>query len=420
MFGTLVLRSLWNRRLATVLTVCSIGLSVALLLGVERAREATRTGFTQSISGVDLIVGAKGGAVNLLLYSVFRLGTPTENIEYETYQKLTEHPDIDWVIPYSLGDSYDIYRVVGTSPLFFQHFKYGAKQSLAFREGEAFGGLFDVVLGAEVATKKGLKLGDPIVLSHGAEVGEHFQKHDNLPFVVKGVLKATGTPVDKGVYISLKGMTAIHVGWEDGGPPIGEEKLDKAAVSKMNLAVDSVTALFVKTKSPFKTLHLQRWVNEYKDEPLMAVIPGVVLVELWETLAYAEGGLKIISILVVFVGLVTMLIAIYNTLGERRREMAILRSIGASPGLVFLVLVGESLFMTLTGIALGFGLLSILAGIVDNFAAQAMGVQIGFLTPLSQEVYYLLIVVAVGGLLGLIPAVRAYRNTLSDGLTIRL
>ena len=415
MLARIIFKSLWTRRFSSTLTVTSIAFSVALLLGVERAREGARNSFTQSISDVDLIVGKKGGSLNLLLYTVFRLGSPTENVTYKTFQTIAHRDDITHVIPYSLGDSYRQFRVVGTDERFFEHFRYGKREHLSFSQGKGFSGIFDVVLGADVAQATAHQLNDKIVLSHGDDIG-NFQTHEATPFQVKGILKPTGTPADRAVYISLYGMTAMHVGWEDGGPP---KAGTVPSLTKESLQIDQVTAFFVKTKSPMATLYLQRDLNEYEDEPLMAILPGVVLSELWQSLNFIEKTLRWISLLVVFVGLVTMLIAIYNTLNERRREIAILRSLGASPPRIFAILVGESMTITCAGVMMGLAFVSGATHLLGPYLKENFGLSEAYLTSSPTEWLYATSVLVIGGLLGFIPALRAYLNSLSDGFSIR-
>ena len=375
--------------------------------------KGARNSFTQSISGVNLIVGKKGGSLNLLLYTVFRLGSPTENLSYETFEKISKNEDIEYVIPYSLGDSYKGYRVVGTDDRFFKYFQYGDKRNIKFARGRGFKDVFDVVLGSSVAEETRHRLGKKIILAHGDDVGQ-FQKHDNSPFKVVGALKPTGTPVDRSVYISLKGMTAMHIGWDSGTfNTAKKQEVDD------DIKVEEITAFFVKTKSPFATLGLQRDLNEYKEEPLTAIIPGIVLSELWQSLSYVETTLKWISLLVVIVGLVTMLIAIYNTLSERRREMAILRSIGASASTIFSIMMIESLVLTLAGIVLGLMIISSATVFLGPSLVENFGLSEAYLTSADNEKYYILFIFGMGAILGFIPAIKAYFNTVADGLTIK-
>jgi putative ABC transport system permease protein len=415
----LALKSLVNRRLASALTLLSVTLSVALLIGVERVRGGARDSFANTISQTDLIVGAKGGTIQLLLYAVFRMGSATANVSYESYEKVKSLPDVAWTIPYSLGDSHRGYRVVGTTEDFYEHYRYRRDGRVELEAGAVAEGTFDVVLGSTVAEKLGYRLGDRIVLSHGvADVA--FQKHDDKPFTVVGILKRTSTPIDRSVYVTLQGMEAIHVDWQDGAPPEEGKGVPAAELAAKTLPVHQITAFLLGAKSRMDTLRLQRLINDWEDEPLMAVIPGVALSELWDGISYAEDGLRVVSALVVVVGLLGMLVSIYNSLNERRREMAILRSVGAGPRLIFSLLVLESLLLTVGGAVAGVALTY-----AALFALQPLVERVfGFYVPIKglglEEWVYLGTVLGLGVALGAVPAWRAYKNTLFDGLTIRI
>ena len=204
----LALRSLWNRRGTALLTIFSIAVSVSLLLGVQKMRVAARDSFANTVSGVHLIVGARSGPLNLLLYSIFRVGDATANVSWASYQKIARHPDVDWTIPISLGDSHRGFRVVGTNADYFAHYQYGGDRTLRFAQGKPFADLFDVVLGAEVARQLGYKLGDEIIVAHG--LGRvSFSQHKDKPFRVAGILAASGTPVDRSLHVSLEAISAI-------------------------------------------------------------------------------------------------------------------------------------------------------------------------------------------------------------------
>ncbi|MEX2643360.1 MAG: ABC transporter permease, partial [Acetobacterales bacterium] len=164
---SLALKSLRNRAVTACLTIAAIAVSVMLLLGVEKVRTEARASFADTISGVDLIVGARSGSVQLLLYSVFRIGNATNNITWESYRDIAARPEVAWTIPLSLGDSHRGFRVLGTDAGYFQHYRYGGDRRLRLAEGKPFDDLFDAVLGAEVAESLGYSLGDPIVVAHG-------------------------------------------------------------------------------------------------------------------------------------------------------------------------------------------------------------------------------------------------------------
>jgi len=416
---SLAVRSLRNRALTSFLTVTSIALSVALLVGVENVRVGMRESFSGTISGTDLIVGARGGTTQLLLYSVFGLGSPTQNVSFQTYQKWANHPAVAWTIPYSLGDSHRGFRVIGTTDAFFEHFRYRQGTPLELAAGERLGGVFDVVLGSEVASSMGYSVGDHIVLAHG--IGSvTFIEHDNLPFTIVGILARTSTPVDRAVYTSLEGIEALHVDWRQGAPPIPGMETPVEEVLTMDLTPTQVTSFLLGATSRVETLRLQREVNTDQEEALTAIIPGVTLAEMWRTVGYAEQGLVVVTVFVLLVGLLGMLVSLYTSLEARRREMAIFRAVGAGPGRILSLLVFESGLLATLGAILGVGLVYLLIVLAQAPVESRFGLFIP-LRPLGGvEMIYLSGVVVAGFLIGLIPAWKAYRNTLADGLSVRV
>jgi len=411
-------KSLVNRRFVALLTIGSIALSVMLLIGVERLRSEARNGFANTISGTDLIVGARSGSIQLLLYSVFRIGNASNNISWESYQDIIQNRAVEWSVPISLGDSHRGFRVMGTNHDYFRHYKYARKRNLEFAEGKPFEDLYDAVLGAEVARKLGYGLGDPIVIAHGAGKVS-FMDHSDKPFTVVGILAPTGTPVDQTVHISLEGIEAIHVDWQSGAPVSGVS-ISADSAREMDLSPKVVTAFLLGLKSKTRIFKMQRYINEYRQEPLLAIIPGVALAELWGVMNMAEQVLRLVSVLVVLVGLSCMLVALLTSLSERRREMAVLRSVGAHKKHIFALMVTEAFTLTLVGITIGLSFLYALMGVMQKVIQERLGVHIDLSLPTSHEMTLLAIVLLAGALIGCIPAYRAYKNSLADGLTIRV
>ncbi len=401
-----------------MLTIVSIALSVTLLLGVERIRKEARTSFSNTVSGTDLIVGARSGSVQLLLYSVFRIGNATNNISWESYQEIARNPEIEWTIPISLGDSHHGYRVMGTNADYFEWFRYAGGRRLELASGRVLQDVFDAVLGAEVARTLDYHAGDPIVIAHGA--GEiSFIEHGDKPFEVVGVLESTGTPVDQTVHVLLEGMEAIHIDWQEGAPIPGRS-ISAGRVLEMDLTPRDITAFLVGLKSRIAVFGVQRVVNEYPQEPLSAIMPGVALQELWDLIGVAEKALLAVSGFVVAIGLCGMLLALMTSLNERRREMAILRSVGARPLHVFALIAGESVMLTLAGIIGGMGLLYGLLLVAQPIILSRFGLLIGVAGLSSYELVLISVVCLAGFLIGTIPAYRIYRYSLADGMTIRI
>jgi putative ABC transport system permease protein len=415
----LALRSLWNRRTTAALTVSAIAISVTLLLSVENLRTAAREGFANTLSGADLIVGARSGPINLLLYSVFRIGDATANVTWESYQKIAKHPDVAWSIPISLGDSHRGFRVMGTSLDYFAHYHFAGDQALQFAQGHPWSDLYDAVLGADVAAQLHYRLGDPIVLGHG--IGSvSFAQHKDKPFRVAGILRRTGTPVDRTVHVSLQAITAIHLDWQSGmqAPPGARVSAEQAR--HRDLTPDSVTAFILGMKSKVTVFVMQRAINEFREEPLLAIIPGVALQQLWSLVGVADQALMLIAAFVVLAGLLGMLTSILTSLNERRREMAILRSVGAPPKHIFLLLILEAGVLALLGVLFGTALAYLLLAVAQPVLVDRFGifVRISMLRADDLVVLVAIVVAALG--IGAIPAWRAYRQSLADGLTIRV
>ncbi|EJC7101983.1 ABC transporter permease [Vibrio parahaemolyticus] len=410
-------KSLMNRKATAVLTIMTVAISVILLLGVERIRTQAKDSFANTISGTDLIVGGRSGQVNLLLYSVFRIGNATNNIDWQSYQEFSQHRAVEWAIPISLGDSHKGFRVMGTNHRYFEHYQYGSKQPLTFSQGKEFNGLFETVLGSDVAKKLGYQIGSEIIIAHGiSDVG--FSRHDKLPFKVVGILAPTGTPVDKTVHVSLEAIEAIHVGWESGAR-LGPTP-DAKVLQERDFQPKQITAMLVGLKSRIQTFALQRQINNYPKEPLSAIMPGVALHELWGMMSVAEQALMAVSGFVVIAGLLGMLSSLLTSLQERRREMAILRAMGARPRHVFSLLISEASLLTAAGIVTGvLGLYAILA-LLQPLIQQHYGINLTLSTLSAYEWMLLSFVQCAGIVIGFIPAFRAYRQSLSDGMTIRI
>jgi putative ABC transport system permease protein len=413
----LAVRSLANRWVTAALTAFTIGFSVLLLLGVEKVRTGARASFADTISGTDLILGARSGNVNLLLYSVFRIGTATNNMRWSTVQEIAARPEVAWLVPISLGDSHLGFRIVGTTAGYFDYYRYRRGQRLAFASGGPFADLFDAVVGADVAAALDYKLGDRIVVAHGLGATS-FATHSDRPFVIAGVLAKTGTPVDRSVHVGLEAITAIHVDWQ-GGARIPGLGLTPEQVRALDLTPKEVTAALIGLHSRLTAFRLQRAINEYAGEPLTAILPGVALQELWSVVGTAEAALAIVSALTVVTALLGMATMILASLNERRREMAILRSVGARPRTIVALLAAEALVLTALGAVVGIILLYATIFFARPLIDARFGLYLDIAAPTPREVLALAGILVGGLVAGLVPAVRAYRLSVSDGMMVR-
>ncbi|MEO1251332.1 MAG: ABC transporter permease [Pseudomonadota bacterium] len=408
------------RAATTFLTIFSIAISTALLLGVEKIRDGARSSFEQTVSGTDLIVGARSGPVNLLLYAVFRIGDPTANVSWRSYEAFAARPDVAWTVPLSLGDSHEGFRVLGTNTGYFEHYRYGEKRQLSFDEGAVFSGVFDTVLGAKVARDLDYGLGDEFDISHGLKSAS-FAEHKNRPFKVVGVLARTGTPVDRTIHVSLEGIEAVHIGWTNGAPPMGRRaEIAAGDIDERALQPTSITAFLTGLKSKSAVLRYQRDVNTYRPEALSAVIPGVALSQLWRVVGAAEQALRGVAVFVIAAGLTGLLTTILTSLNERRREIAVLRSVGARSRDVFFLLVCEATMLAAIGAILGAGAINIGLALFSTQIEAAAGFPLGGFGFSRYDFYIAFGVIVIGFVLGFLPGWLAYRRSLSDGLTVRI
>ncbi len=414
----LALQSLQARWLTALLSILAIAFSVMLLLGVEKVRNGARQSFADTISGTDLIVGARSGSVQLLLYSVFRIGNATNNVTWKSYQDIASHPDVEWIVPLSLGDSHKGHRVLGTNHDYFKHYRFRGDQPLELAQGEVSDDLFDAVIGSEVARQLGYKVGDKIVIGHGLGAVS-FLDHADKPFRISGILEKTGTPVDRTVHVSLEAIEAIHIDWQQGAPIPGQS-VSADEVRQMDLKPQAITAALIGLKSRLAVFRVQRAINEYRQEPLLAILPGASLQELWELVGVAETALAVVSAMVVATAILGMVTMILTTLNERRREMAILRSVGARPATVMGLLATEAGVLTLAGVILGTILLYIGLFFLRPIVDRLYGLNLAISAPTSWEVTTLAAIVLAGLIAGLAPAVLAYRRSLADGMTVRI
>ena len=416
---SIALRSAWSRRGTLALVLLSVALSSFLLLGVERLRQDVRENFAQSVSGTDLIVGARGGSLQLLLYAVFRIGGATNNVDLSSLEDVARHRAVAWMVPLSLGDSHHGFPVLATTTGYFEHFRYGDRQPLRLAQGRVFSGdlagLYDVVLGAEVAERLGYGLGRQLTLSHGGSEMPGAE-HADKPFTVVGILQRTGTPVDRTLHISLQAMEAIHLDWA-AGVPLPGQKISAEQARQADLRPKQVTAALLGLKNRAAVFAVQRMVNDFEAEPLMAVLPGVALDELWDVVGSGERALLAMSALVAAVSLAGLVAVVLAGLNERRRELAVLRAVGAAPRHVLLMLAAEGALVTLAGVLLGSLLLVLASVAVGPWLQQQYGIGLTLAAHGATQWALLGAVLAAGFGASLVPGWRAYRLSLADGLS---
>jgi len=412
----LAFASLRARWLPVLLVLISLTASMVMLLSVDRIQTAAKSGFNQSINGVDLLVGPRSGDIELLLYTVFHIGKPTNNITMQSVEELSKRQEIDWVVPIALGDTHRGYRVVATTQEYFDKVKYSVDKSLSFREGSEFSELNQVVLGHQVAQELGYQLGSKLFVTHGSgrQLG---REHDDFRFEVSGILEPTGTPIDKGLFVSLEGYELIHLGWQSGRKVFGLDKVDVSNIPLDKLKPDTVTAAFVGLKSKVTLFRVARSIAEYPKEALSALVPSIALSELWSIVGMVDQVFKLLSWIVIGIAIIGMVTLTLSTLDARNREMAILRACGASPLFISGLVLIESLLVGLTAIVLSVGFVMLITYLAQDILLSDLGVLAEISLLSSQEAATLLSILGAGLLSSLLPAVMVYKRSLSNGLT---
>ncbi len=408
MFTRLAVKSLLDRKGSVSLSLIAMTVSIFVLLGVEHIRHQAKDNFSNTVSGVDLVVGARTGSLNLLLYSVFRIGAPTNNISWETYQTIANSNQVKWAIPISLGDSHRGYRVLGTTTDYFEQFSYGKQRKLEFDKGQTFKDPFEVVLGHEAAKQLGYQLGDKLTLSHGM-ADTSFSRHDDFPFTVVGILAFTGTPVDQTLHVSLEGIEAIHLDWTP-GVTATNSRHDRPKVDHHTLVPQSITAIMLGLESKMATFGVQRQINEFADEPLTAILPGVVITELWQMMRILENTLLLVSALVFMAACLGVSAMLLSSIRERQQETLLLRVIGAPASFLFFLIELEALLITIVSCVLAATVLTGCLTLFQDYFISQFGVHVEVDMFSRNSLYLLLTIIAVSVTVAAIPSLYSYRN----------
>lgn len=411
-----------SRKSILTVALLSIAISSSVIFSVSQIRAEARNSFANAISGVDLIVGSRDSPTELLMYTVFGLGQASRNMPFGIADEIAALRGVSWVVPIQLGDFYNDSPVMGTEPLFFQKVR-AADQALDFAHGRAFTQADEVVIGSDVAKKNGLELGEKIVLSHGSNASLA-ERHTESPFTVIGVLKSTGTPIDRKVIVSLEGFERMHIGWELGISPKvlraqGVLRTSPNSQSDSLAQVEkpsNVTALMVGLESPPLVFGAKRTIERMSGSSLMAVMPGITLAKLWKTIAIGETVLMFVGWLTAISALLSTAAITMLSLQSRRRELAIWRSLGARPSALLSLVLAESVGVMLAGVLLGYALMQLLIFVSSVELQSLTGVRLHHTLPNRETWLMLCGLMATGLLAGLIPATQAYRWSLQDSL----
>jgi len=500
---TLVFQSLLNRWLSCLLIILTLACSISLYFTVSRIQESVKSSFKNTVSGVDSVVAARGGNLQILLNSVFLIGEPSAPIQWDTYKDITDNKKIKWAVPISLGDSHKGYRVIGTTNNYFKEIKYSSGKNIEFLSGNSFNEVFDVVIGSVVASKLNYDIGEEVAITHGlSEVGEvhtfHSEDespeehakheelddhedhakheeheehddheehakheehddhedhakheehddhedhakheehddhedhakheehddhaghdHENLGFKITGILKPTGTPIDNAVFVSLAGIEAMHTGW------IGNQKVIDVSVEqimKNELEPKTISAIFLSLNNRTQIFQFQRDVLNYKKEAISSVMPGITLSRLWMLTGNVDKAFKIITFFIIIISLLGMIAMTIAGLNSRRREMAILRSVGASPTNIVSLLIVESIIISIISCIVGYILMIVIFSLGKDYLQNNYGIFIDSFSIKNYDLQIIITIIFAALVATIVPAIQIYRNTLRDGLSVK-
>ena len=413
---SLLLKSMRSRIIPTSLVTISLMASMVLLLSIERIQQGTEEGFNQSISGVDAIIGPRSSSLELVLYTVFHLGRPTNNITTKTINDVKQRSDISWLVPIALGDSHRGYRVIATEPNYFQHIRYGNNQPLTFSKGDPFTELSEATLGSDVAEKLNYSVGSEIQITHGS-IESIGSKHDDFSFTVTGVLNKTGTPIDQAIFLDLKGYELLHLGWKSGKKVFSLEDIDLSSLPPDALNPKTVTAAFVGLKSKLTIFNFSKNIREYTEEAISAVIPGIALSELWSIVGLVDKGFQLLSWIIIAISLIAMVTLIIASLDNRKQEMTIYRANGASPKFLAAMVICESLVIGLVAIIGAIILVTAVTYFATSQLNLALGISPSFKWISLDEIKVFGIILLSGALSSLIPAAMVFRKNLHQALS---
>lgn len=392
---TLAWRALRHKPLSTSLNVLLMATGIAMMTFILSAATQLEDGALRDAQGIDLVVGAKGSPLQLILSSIYHVDVPTGNIPLAAQAQLQANPLVKSVIPLALGDNFHGFRIVGTSTDYIAHY------DATLLKGKLFDAPMQAVFGAQAATQTGAILGASFAGSHGLRQGGEL--HEHAPYRVVGILKPTGTVIDRLVLTSVASVWRVHETDPDEAHPASAEPARE------------LTALLVEYASPLAALGLPRWINTQPQ--LQAAQPAFEAARLFRMLGIGADVLRAIAIGVLLVAGLSMFVALYNALEERRTDMAILRALGASPFKLLVLLLTQGLLLAFAGAVPGW--------LLGHAGVAALGAMLGGSDQnltlsgalvLPQEAWLMLVALGVGLLAAAIPALRAYRTDIASTL----
>ncbi|WP_462247788.1 ABC transporter permease [Ekhidna sp.] len=408
---SLSIKNVFAKPLSSLLSILLFGFGVAIIVSILLTSSFLKNEISKNAQGIDLVVGAKGSPLQIILASIFHIDFPTGNISLEDAENLTKNRFIQSAIPISLGDSHKGYRIVGTSSAYPDLYK------AMLAEGDWFSSEMTATIGATVAKNLGISLGDELESAHGLSEGG--EAHDEHPFIVTGIMKPTGSVVDQLILVSIQSVWEVHGGHEEHDHEEDSDMHDMVELKKLGISVtkeqladEDITSMLVKYRSPMAAVQLPRIVNGTSN--LQAASPPYETARLFNIIGVGVDVVNVLGLIIITLSATSVFIALINSLKERKYELAIMRSMGASQFKIFLLILTEGIVLTIIGSLCGFGLAHLGFGVLVNSMEQ---IQTSGLFFVEDEYYVMLGSLAVGIFASIIPAFLAYKSDISETLS---
>lgn len=409
---SLSIKNVFAKPLSSLLSVLLFGFGVAIIVAILLTSTFLKNEINKNAQGIDMVVGAKGSPLQIILANIFHIDFPTGNISLEDANNLTRNRLVKSAVPLSLGDSYKGYRIVGTSQA------YAAMYEASLAEGDWFGNEMTATVGSTVARNLGISIGDELESAHGLSEGG--EGHDEHPFKVVGIMAPTGSVMDQLILVSIQSVWEVHAGHDE--PHDHEEGSDLhdtillerlgIEVTKEQLANEDITSMLLTYRSPMAAVQLPRIVNETSN--LQAASPPYETARLFNIIGVGVDVVNVLGLVIIILSATSVFIALINSLKERKYELAIMRSMGASQIKIFLLILTEGIVLTIIGSLCGFGLAHLGFGILINSMEQ---IQTSGMFFVYDEYYVMLGSLVVGIFASIIPAFLAYKSDISETLS---
>jgi putative ABC transport system permease protein len=391
-----------NSFLSALLMTLGIGLISLLLLLNKQLDEK----FRRNIKGIDMVVGAKGSPLQLILSSIYQIDSPTGNVSLTEAQRIMKNPFVKTAIPLSLGDNYKSFRIVGTNAKYPKHFE--AKTA----EGRVFEATMEATIGSKVALATGLKIGDTFAGAHGFDNMDDV--HDHVKYKVVGVFEQNNSVIDQLILTDLSSVWALHDHKEEAGKGENATSLLMDSTTAATAASEEITSLLVKFRNPMGMIALPRFINE--NTKMQAASVAYEVNRLFDMMGVGIETLRIVALIIILIAAISVFVSLYNSLKERKYEMALMLSMGATRTRLFLMLLLEGLMLALLGYVAGIVLSRLGLWLFSHAAESDYHYSFTDFGLLTEEMLLLAGAILVGVLAAALPSMGIYRLNLSRTL----